>query len=153
MDKKLNLKMVQGGESGRCPICESHYSRNDVFVCPECRTAYCQKHRVTGEKLCTSCFFENRLRELDTMHRYNNAVKSLSLLLQFLFLLSAILFVASRFEYLEVLDLEYLWLFADSSIYIAGGTLAGYLICFGIMYNQKNGIQKTESLLKRLEKG
>ena len=78
-------------------------------------------------------------------------LKSFLSLLQFLFLVFAIFFIALRTGLEDMVEfLQYSFL-KDSLVYMGIIAVFGYLVFYLILYNQRNNISELETEIKNLE--
>jgi uncharacterized protein (DUF983 family) len=135
-----------------CPVCDVYLSSGEGFMCPKCRRGpLCRRHRIRGRRECASCVFEMQTRELNEMKAQETSLSSFLRLLQFLFLVFAVLFVALRTGIPEVLDFLQYSIITDSFGYLGGLSVVGYLLFYTMRYNQRKKIEELESELKKTE--
>lgn len=89
----------------RCQVCDSYLRKNEGYTCPRCkRGPICKTHRARGKKECTSCVFEMQMEELRDLRGQEQSIKSFLKLLQFLFLVFAIVFIALKTDVAETVE-------------------------------------------------
>jgi hypothetical protein len=144
--------MKKTGELLRCPVCDVYVTREEGFICPRCRRGpLCKSHRVPGRRECASCVFDMQNKELIALREQEQSLNSFLRLLQFLFLVFAVLFVALRTGVTEVLD------FLQDSVITAGfgymGVLSvvGYAIFYLLLLSQRQKIREMESGMNKAE--
>jgi len=135
-----------------CPVCSVYLSSGEGFMCPKCRRGpLCRRHRVTGRRECASCVFEMQTKELKEMKVQENNLRSFLRLLQFLFLVFAVIFIALRTGIPEVSDVLQQSVITQSFGYLGALSVAGYLLFYIMLRSQKNKIEEIESELKKTE--
>ena len=78
-------------------------------------------------------------------------LKSFLRLLQFIFLVFAVFFIALRTglgDTVEFLRSSYI---ADGLLYLGGIAVFGYIVFYFILYNQRGRIQEAESEIRKIE--
>ncbi len=136
----------------RCPACDVYIRREEGFVCPRCkRSSLCKSHRVPGRRECASCVVDLQNRELIALRQQEQSIRSFLRLLQFLFIVFAILFIALRTGVAEVLE------FLRDSVITAGfgymGVLSvvGYVVFYFLLFSQRQKIREAETAMKKAE--
>lgn len=133
-----------------CAICDSYLKRSEGFTCPRCRRGpLCRTHRVSGRKECSSCVFELTSFELADLRRQQAGIKGFLNLMQFLFLVFAVLFISVRTGIAESVDFLQYGFITDTVTYIGIASVSGYILFFIIMIGQKNRISEIEAILKK----
>ncbi len=136
----------------RCPVCDNYVHEQESFACPCCRRNHlCRKHRVSGRKECASCVFDLKKRELDVMRRQEGSIQQFLKFLQFVFLFCAVIFIALRIgmsEYVEILQHSTLPAYV---MYFSMIPIAGYVLFFVILYNQRGKVADIEYQINKLE--
>lgn len=146
---KLDTSQV---ESKKCSICGVLLD-GEGFTCPKCRrTLLCNAHRYSGRRECASCVYEEQRRELLDLTRQEAGLKGFTRLLQFVFLVFAVLFVAVRFEVPGVPEFIAESFIADSLIYLGIAAAGGYLLMLIVLYNQRKQIAEREAAMRKIEK-
>jgi hypothetical protein len=136
----------------RCPVCDSYLGKNEGFTCPRCRRGpLCRTHRVPGRRECAGCVFEMQAEELRNLRRQEDSIRSFLKLLQFLFIVFAIVFVALRAGIAETIEFLQYSIITQSLELIGGISVVGYVLFHLILYNQKQRISGLESQMNRSE--
>jgi hypothetical protein len=136
----------------KCPVCDSYVHQQESFVCPRCKKSpLCRKHRVTGRLECASCVFDLKKKELNELKDQEGNIRQFLAFLQFIFLLCAVIFIALKSgisEYVEILQYA---LLPTYIIYLSLITVAGYILFFIILYNQRGKVADIEHQIMKLE--
>jgi len=136
----------------RCPVCETYVHQDESFACPRCsKNHLCRKHRVVGRKECASCVFDLKRIELTLLRGQERNIQQFLKFLQFVFLFCAIIFIALRAgmsEFVEILQHSVLPTYI---LYFSIIPIAGYILFFIILYNQRGKVSDLEHQLKKLE--
>ena len=136
----------------KCPVCEVYMNKNEGFVCSTCkRGPLCKKHKVVRSTECASCAYDRRRKALLLLKEQETSLKSFLRLLQFLFLVFAVFFIALRAglgDTVEFLQSSYI---TDSLLYLGAIAVVGYIVFYFILYNQRGKIQEVESEIKKIE--
>ncbi|MBI5639671.1 MAG: hypothetical protein HZA17_04520 [Nitrospirae bacterium] len=136
----------------KCPVCEVYLRSNEGFTCPKCRRGpLCKSHRYAGSRECSSCVFDGKVKELNDLKRQEHSIRSLLRLLQFLFLVFAIMLISRKAGIPETIEFLQHGIFMDNLPYLGGVSVAGYLIFFFILYNQRSMIRDLESQINKGE--
>jgi len=140
------------GELIRCPVCETYLKKNEGFTCPRCRKGpLCKKHRFPGGRECTSCVFEAKRREVSDLRNQEQGISEFMKLLQFVFLIFAVFFVAVKFGLADSVDFLKDSIVVEYLPYFGVLPAAGYLLFFIILYNQKSRIKELEEQMHDIE--
>lgn len=150
-DPKIQAaKTSESSELTQCPVCQSYVNANEGFRCPKCkRGPLCRSHRVPGRRECTSCVFDMKAKALMDLRSQESSIRGFMRLLQFTFLLFAVFFVSFKLgatEYVEFLRDTPLTN-NDLLLSLGGLSVAGYILFFIILYNQKSNIRALEDEL------
>ncbi len=141
-----------GEQLFRCPVCDSYLKKSEGFTCPMCRRGpLCKSHRVRGKKECTSCVFELQMKELRDLKGQEQSIRSFLRLLQFLFIVFAMVFIALKTDIVETIEFLKYGIITDSLTLLGGVSVAGYVLFYIIMYNQRQKIRELESGVNRSE--
>jgi hypothetical protein len=136
----------------RCPVCEVYMKKSEGFICSKCkRGPLCKKHKVLRSSECASCVYDGRRKSLLILKEQENSLKSFLSLLQFLFLVFAVFFIALRAglgETVEFLQSSYI---TDGLLYLGGIAVFGYVVFYFILYTQRGKIQEVESEIRKIE--
>ena len=136
----------------RCPVCEVYMNKTDGFICSTCkRGPLCKKHKVIRSSECASCVYDRRRKALLMLKEQEINLKSFLRLLQFIFLVFAVFFIALRAglgDTVEFLKSSYI---TDSLLYLGAIAVVGYMVFYFILYNQRGKIQEVESEIKKIE--
>ncbi len=133
-------------EPVQCPVCDTYIRKDEGFTCPRCkRGPLCRSHRARGKRECEGCVLEMQAEELGDLRRQEESIKSFLRLLQFLFIVFAIVFIALRAGVAETIEfLQYS--FIPQSLELLGGlSVVGYVLFTLILYNQRQRIRGLES--------
>lgn len=113
----------------------------------------CRTHRFPGERECSGCVMEIRAGELTSLRRQEQNLRSFLRLLQFVFLVFSILFIASKLGVAETVDILRDNVIMDHLIFFLCISVVGYAVFYGILYYQRKRInhldQKTRSEFRR----
>jgi hypothetical protein len=136
----------------RCPVCEVYMKKTEGFICSTCkRGPLCKKHKVVRSSECASCVYDRRRKALLLLKEQETSLKSFLRLLQFLFLVFAVFFIALRAglgDTVEFLQSSYI---TDSLLYLGAIAVVGYIVFYFILYNQRGKIQEVESEINKIE--
>ncbi len=136
----------------RCAVCDVYIRREEGFICPRCRRGpLCKSHRVPLRRECSSCVFDMKNKELVALREQEQSLKSFLRLLQFLFIVFAILFVAVRTGTAEVLQFLHDSVIADGFGYMGALSVAGYAIFYLLLLSQRQRIREMESEMNKAE--
>jgi hypothetical protein len=139
-----------GPELLRCQVCDTYIKREEGFTCPKCkRGPLCRSHRVPQRRECASCVFDMQNKELIGLREQEQSLRSFLRLLQFLFIVFAILFVAVRTGAAEVLEFLQDSLIIDGVGYMGVLSVVGYLIFYFLLLGQRHRIREMESELNK----
>jgi hypothetical protein len=135
-----------------CSVCNDYLRKEDAFTCPKCRRApLCKKHRVPGRKECMSCVMEMEAGELAVFKKQEQSMRGFLSFMQFLFILFAILFVTVETGLADMVEFLKFSVITDNLNYMGGISVAGYLLFYVILYNQKRKISEMESRMSKTE--
>jgi hypothetical protein len=142
-------------ELNQCPVCGDYFNVTEGFYCPQCKGGpFCRKHRVQGRKECVSCVMDLRLNEIKALKDQERSIDSFVRFIQFVFLMFAVFFVASKTGILEeVAILQHSIvhvIFMENLIYFGIGSAILYGIFFVIQFNQRKKIEELESQIDKL---
>lgn len=147
----MTVKNSQAGELQKCLVCETLLQNEKSFACPRCRRRpLCMKHRASGRKECFGCAHEIVREELAGLFSQEKSLYAFSRLMQFVFLVFAILFTASRFDTAGVLQPYLDNPIGGNLLFFGLGAAAGYVISLIILYNQRQAIRNAEDQLRTL---
>jgi hypothetical protein len=134
-----------------CPICGTYLRRNEGFTCPKCRRGpFCRTHRVPGERACPGCVLEIRSKEITALQSQEKSLRGFSLLLQFFFLVFAILYIVDKVGLREHVEFIMLNIIVDYSLYIGLIALLGSLIFYILLRAQRGRIIELESQVNKI---
>lgn len=134
----------------RCSVCEEYFNKAEGFKCPKChRGPLCNTHRIPGRRECVSCLFDRKLKELQSLKQQETSIRHFVRLLQFIFLVFAIFFIAFRMGLADEVDFLQNSIVADNLIYMGIIPLIGFLLFYGILYNQRKKIASFEAEMKK----
>lgn len=152
METRIKGREESGRELIRCLICEVYLEGEKGFNCPRCRRGpLCNGHRVPGRRECASCVFEMQKKELNDLKTQERNLRSFLRLLQFLFIVFAILFISSNTGIPEVLDFLQNNMIITSLKYLGGLSVIGYLVFYGVLFGQRHRIAEMESEMGKAE--
>ncbi len=135
----------------RCPVCEYHFKREEGFTCSRCRRGIlCKRHRVAGTKECASCVVERRHKELSDLREQESSLKSFLRLLQFIFLVFAVFFIALKIGLEDTVEFLKNSFMIDILPYIGGGAFLGYIVVYFVLSNQKEKTLKLENVIRKM---
>ena len=136
----------------RCAVCDVYVRRGEGFTCPRCRRGpLCKSHRVPQSRECASCVFDMKNKELIALREQEQSLKSFLRLLQFLFIVFAILFVSVRTGTAEVLQFLQDSVIADGFGYMGVLSVACYALFYLLLLSQRQRIRSMESELNKAE--
>ena len=99
----IKTEIANKQELKSCTICDAYLKNGEGFICPKCRRGpLCRNHRLSGNKLCTSCVYDVKAEEMTALRAQEQSIKGFLRMTQFLFLLSVILFVAMKMNLAEI---------------------------------------------------
>lgn len=146
------LKPQAQGELSRCILCNTYINAKESFTCPRCKKGpLCRTHRFSGRRECTSCVFDLKQREVIALRNQEQSIADFTKLLQFIFLVFAIFFVAARAGLLEFVDLLKDNIVTTNLAWFGILPVAGYLLFYIILYNQRNKIKEIEAEMHAME--
>ena len=138
----------------RCPVCEVYMKNTEGFICSRCkRGPLCKKHKVRGSSECASCFYDRKRKSLLMLKEQELNLKSFLRLLQFLFLVFAVFFIALRAGLGDTVEFLQSSFIADGLLYLGGIAVFGYIVFYFILYNQRGKIQEIESEIRKIDVG
>lgn len=136
----------------RCVLCNSYIDKKDAFTCPRCRKGpLCKAHRFSGRRECTSCVFDLKQREVSALRQQEQGISGFIKLLQFIFLVFAIFFVAAKSGLLEFVDFLKENIVVSNLVWFGILPVAGYLLFYVILYNQRSKIKEIEAEMQAME--
>lgn len=136
----------------RCAVCDVYVRREEGFTCPRCRRGpLCKSHRVPRRRECASCVFDMKNKELVALRGQEQSLKSFLRLLQFLFIVFAILFVSVRTGVAEVLQFLQDSVITDGFGYMGVLSVAGYAVFYLLLLSQRQRIREMESEMNKAE--
>jgi hypothetical protein len=136
----------------RCPVCEVYLKKTEGFICSKCkRGPLCKKHKVIRSSECASCLYDRRRKDLLLLKEQEINLKSFLRLLQFLFLVFAVFFIALRSGLEDTVEFLQSSFIKDSLLYLGGIAVFGYIVFYFILYNQRGKIQEAESEIRKVE--
>lgn len=149
----IKTEIANKQELKSCTICDAYLKNGEGFICPKCRRGpLCRNHRLSGNKLCTSCVYDVKAEEMTALRAQEQSIKGFLRMTQFLFLLSVILFVAMKMNLAEISEfMENVWI-TDHVVYMmAGVSVAGYVLFYTILYGQGKRIDQLGSEINNLK--
>jgi hypothetical protein len=137
-------------EVSKCLACDNYIKRSEGFRCPQCkRSPLCHKLRAAGKRECESCVFESQMQKLHTLKKQEKVIRSFLRFLQFLFLVCAIFFVATRMGLADAVVFLQNNILVDNVLYFGGGAVIGHIIFYIILSVQRNKAKEFENQLMR----
>ena len=135
----------------RCPVCDYHFKREEGFTCIKCRRGLlCKRHKVAGTKECASCVIERRHKELSDLKEQEMSLKGFLRLLQFLFLVFAVLFIALKIGLEDTVEFLQYDFIKNGLPYLGGGAFLGYIVIYFVLYNQKSKTNELENVIRKM---
>jgi hypothetical protein len=148
----LNRPVEDTEDLLRCPVCEVYMKKTEGFICSTCkRGPLCKKHKVIRSSECASCVYDRRRKALLLLKEQEMNLKSFLRLLQFLFLVFAVFFIALRSELKDTVEFLQSSYITDGLLYLGGIAVFGYIVFYFILYNQRGKIQEVESEIRKIE--
>jgi len=148
----MKMQAERKEELIRCSVCDVYLEGEKGFICPRCRRGpLCKGHRVTGRRECASCVYEMQKKELNDLMTQEHNLKSFLNLLQFLFIVFAIFFIAMKTGIPEVLDLLQSNIIASGLKYFGGLSVAGYVLFYAMLFHQRQRISEMEEDMNKTE--
>lgn len=136
----------------KCPVCQIYLKKTEGFICISCkRGLLCKKHKIAGSRECASCVFDRKKKALAVIKEQETNLKSFLSLLQFLFLVFAVFFIAWRTGLEDMAEFLQYSLLKDSLLYIGIIAVFGYVVFYFILYSQRNNISELEAEIKNIE--
>lgn len=134
-----------------CPQCGAYLRREEGFICPRCkRGPFCRRHRIPGERACAGCILETKSKEISYLKGQERSIKGFVLLLQFIFLVCAIFFVAGKIGLGEFMKLLKIDIIATYSIHIGLIALLASFIFYVVLRSQRARMIELESLISKI---
>lgn len=100
---------------------------------------------------CVGCVLEIKHKELRNLKNQETSIRSLLRLIQFAFLVFAILFVSSKTGLAEQVGFLRDNVVMDNLGYLGGLSVASYIIFNLILYNQKMRMGKLEAAINKIK--
>jgi hypothetical protein len=154
MEKILLKKdfVDERSELAQCPVCDTYMHQQESFECPRCKKSpLCRKHRVPGRKECASCVFDLKKKELNALRGQEESIRQFLKFLQFIFLFCAVIFIALKVGVSEFVEILQHSLLPTYIMYFSIIPVAGYILFFIILYNQRGKVDDMEHQIKKLE--
>lgn len=150
--EKMNIRNEKKEDMLKCPICEVYFNRNEGFACPRCkRGPLCKSHKVPGQKECAGCVLEMKFKEKSKLQEQEKNIKNFTRLLQFVFILFSIIYIAYKIQLLETIEFIENSIYTEYLIFVVIGTLSGYLIFYLLLRSQRNKIDELEAQMEKVE--
>ncbi len=149
----MKLQQENAQELIRCSVCDVYLEGGKGFICPRCRRGpLCNSHRVPGQRECASCIFEKQKKDLNDLKTQEHNLRGLLRLLQFVFIVAAIIFIALKTGIPEVLSMvEDSFITTTNVEYLGGFAVVGYIFFYGVLYIQRRKIAEMELEMSKLE--
>ena len=129
-----------------CPICGTYLRKTEGFTCPKCkRGPFCRSHRVPGERECPGCVLEIKSKEISALKGQEKGIKGFILLMQFIFLIFSIFFIAKKVGFKEFMEFPIINILGEYSLYIGLLALLGSLFFYVVLRSQRSRIIELES--------
>lgn len=136
----------------RCSVCDVYLEGGKGFTCPRCRRGpLCKSHRVPRRRECASCAYEMQKKDLNDLKSQEHNLKSFLKLLQFLFIVFAIFFIAMKTGIQEVLDLLENNIIVSVLKYLGGLSVLGYVLFYAMLLHQRQRISEMEVEMNKTE--
>lgn len=136
----------------KCPVCDIYLKKAEGFICATCRRGpLCSRHRIAGARECASCVFDRRKKDLIALREQEQNLRGFLRLLQFLFLVFAIFFIAARTGLEEMAEFIQDSFMKDGILYLGGIAIVGYGIFYLILYSQRSSISELETEIRKIE--
>jgi hypothetical protein len=137
------------GSTSVCILCGEKIERQKSFTCRKCRkTPFCLDHLDREYKLCPGCAAERRIKYYNDLLRQEKNIKAFLRLAQFVFMVSAVLFVAGRFfsDYVpEILKDNIFY----NHLFVWGGMAIGAMfLCYILVASQKQKVRGIEEKIQ-----
>lgn len=146
-------RSTAGKELLTCRVCGSYLNEGEGFRCPRCRRSpLCHTHRVPGRRECAGCVLEIKTKELRDLKSQEHSIRSFLRLMQFFFLVFAILFISSKSGLASTVEFLRHGFIMENMGYLGGLSVAGYILFRIILYNQDSRIRKLETEMNKIEK-
>ena len=153
--EKIDLKkdfIDDKSDLTRCPVCDTYVNLQEGFACPRCKKSpLCRKHRVAGSRECASCVFDLKRKELNALKGQEGSIRQFLKFLQFIFLFCAVIFIALKAGLAEFVEILQHSVLPTYIMYFSVVPIAGYILFFIILYNQRGKVADVESQIKKLE--
>ena len=148
----MKMQAERKEELIRCSVCDVYLEGEKGFICPRCRRGpLCKGHRVPGRRECASCVYEMQKKELNDLKTQEHNLKSFLKLLQFFFIVFAILFIGKKTGIPEVLDLLQSNVIASGMSCLGGLSVAGYALFYAMLFHQRQRISEMEEEMNKTE--
>jgi hypothetical protein len=137
-------------DTAKCPVCDVYFNKTEGFICIKCRRGpLCKRHKVAGTKECSGCVIERRHKELSILKEQEVSIQGFLRLLQFLFLVFAVLFIALKAGLDDMVEFLQNSLIKDILPFIGVGAFLGYLFFYFILFSQKAKTHEIENFIKK----
>lgn len=147
----MTNKREKKADSLECPICGTYLRRNGGFTCPRCkRGPFCRSHRVPGERECLGCVLEIKSKEIIALKGQEVSIKGFVLLMQFVFLIFSIFFIAKKVGFGEFMEFPVINILGEYSLYIGLLALLGSLFFYVVLRSQRSRIIELESQVSEI---
>jgi hypothetical protein len=151
-----DVRKVQGTKGPddlvTCLVCDDYLRKEDGFTCPKCRRGpLCKKHKAPDRRECVSCVFEMKAGELAELKKQEQSIRGFLSLMQFLFIMCAILFVTTETGLADMVEFLKFSFITENVKYMGILSVSGYLLFYAILYNQKRKISEMESQMSKTE--
>jgi hypothetical protein len=145
----------RGGDAGdlvRCAACDDHIKISEGFTCPRCKKGLlCKKHRLSRHRECLSCTFDLKLREVNTLRDQEKNIKSFIRFAQFLFMVFAVFFTATKLGFTNEIEFLQNHFITDSLLYMGIGAVILWGIFYVVLFSQRGRIASVENAMRDIE--
>jgi hypothetical protein len=122
----------------KCIGCDKPVEKAKTFMCRRCkRSPFCFTHLDQEFKICSGCAFEMRVRLYNDLLKQEKSLRGFLRLMQFIFILSALLFSGTRLFVERIPDLVRDNIFFEY-VYVWGAlAVIGMAVCYMVLFSQK----------------
>ena len=150
---KIMLKkpLEKEEDLAKCPVCDFYFDKDEGFTCIKCRRGpLCKRHKVAGTKECASCVMERSNKELSDLKEQERSLKGFLRLLQFLFLVFAVLFIALKIGLENMVEFLQYSFIKEILPYMGSGAFLGYVVFYFILNKQKAKTLELENVIRKM---
>jgi hypothetical protein len=136
----------------KCPVCEIYFNKAEGFICIRCKKGpLCKRHKIAQTKECASCVFDRKLKELAPLKGQESDLRSFLRLLQFIFLVFAIFFIALKMGLEDTIEFLQYGFIQEGLLFMGIAAVFGYILFYYLLYNLKNKIVEHEAEIKKIQ--